>query len=191
MPLFNRTFQFTLIVTLLLVTAQRLPAPISEIETPTPLPEQSAKAKPKSEGSTSTTGSATIATGAEHFTQGIVPPLPIAIGDSLKMVRTALKTTQEGKPYRSNVTDKDEWELDFPDKGLRIFFDENRKVDTIRFDAPFSGSIFGVRIGDSRASVVKLLGQPLRSWSDDTRVYYENKVSIDYGQSNTVETMFK
>jgi len=130
------------------------------------------------------------ATGAEHFIPGVVPPLPIAIGDPLEMVRTALKTTQEGKPY-STGTNKDGWELDLPDKGLMIFFDDHRKVYTIRFDAPFSGSIFGVTIGDSRASVVKRLGQPLRSWSDDTRVYYENKVSIDYGQSNTVETMFK
>ena len=37
MPTFNRTFAFTVIATLLLATAQRLPAPISEIETPTPI----------------------------------------------------------------------------------------------------------------------------------------------------------
>jgi TPR repeat protein len=127
-----------------------------------------------------------------NFTPGVVPPLPIATGDSLEMVRTALKTTQKGQPYSNeNNSPKDGWELGLPDKGLIIFFDANRKVYTIRFNAPFSGSIFGVRIGDSRASVVNRLGQPLRSWSDDTRVYYDGKVSIEYGRSNTVQTMFK
>jgi tetratricopeptide (TPR) repeat protein len=68
MQILNRTFEFTLIAALFLSTAQRLPAPISEIETPTPAPEQSAKpmpspkAKPKSERSTSTTRSATTVT---------------------------------------------------------------------------------------------------------------------------------
>jgi hypothetical protein len=42
------TFCFSLVAALLLVTAHRLPAPISEIpESPTPAPEQSAKPKPK------------------------------------------------------------------------------------------------------------------------------------------------
>jgi hypothetical protein len=45
MPIFNRTVEFTLIATLLFASAQRLPAPISEIESPTPSPEQSAKPK--------------------------------------------------------------------------------------------------------------------------------------------------
>jgi hypothetical protein len=44
----RRTFCFSLVVALLLVTAHRLPAPISEIpENPTPAQEQSAKPKPK------------------------------------------------------------------------------------------------------------------------------------------------
>ncbi|HEX7517885.1 MAG TPA: hypothetical protein VF345_11440 [Chthoniobacterales bacterium] len=43
----NRMFRFLLIAALLFVTANRLPAPISEVESPTPAPEQSAKPKPK------------------------------------------------------------------------------------------------------------------------------------------------
>jgi hypothetical protein len=42
----KRTLGFCLIAALLLITAHRLPAPISE-DSPTPAPEQSAKAKPK------------------------------------------------------------------------------------------------------------------------------------------------
>jgi len=37
----------SLVIALLLVGTHRLPAPISEVETPTPAPEQSAKPKPK------------------------------------------------------------------------------------------------------------------------------------------------
>ena len=47
MSILRRTFGYTLVAALLLATAQRLPAPISEIESPTPTPEQSIKPKPK------------------------------------------------------------------------------------------------------------------------------------------------
>lgn len=48
MSILRLTFCFSLVAALLLVTAHRLPAPISEIpESPTPAPEQSAKPKPK------------------------------------------------------------------------------------------------------------------------------------------------
>ena len=44
----NRTFRFLLVIALVVMTANRLPAPISEVpESPTPAPEQSAKPKPK------------------------------------------------------------------------------------------------------------------------------------------------
>jgi len=47
MPTLSRTFGCMLVAALLLATAQRLPAPISEIESPTPTPQQSAKPGPK------------------------------------------------------------------------------------------------------------------------------------------------
>jgi hypothetical protein len=47
MSILRPTFCFSLVAALLLVTAHRLPAPISEVESPTPAPEQSAKPKPK------------------------------------------------------------------------------------------------------------------------------------------------
>jgi len=44
----KRSLGLLLVLTLLLVTAHRLPAPIQEVpESPTPVPEQSAKPKPK------------------------------------------------------------------------------------------------------------------------------------------------
>jgi hypothetical protein len=48
MSILRRTFSFSLVAALLLITAHRLPAPISETpESPTPAPEQSEKPKPK------------------------------------------------------------------------------------------------------------------------------------------------
>lgn len=47
MSILSRTLGCTLVAALLLATAQRLPAPISEIESPTPTPERSAKPRPK------------------------------------------------------------------------------------------------------------------------------------------------
>jgi len=74
---------------------------------------------------------------------------------------------------------------------LIIFFESDHKVYTIRFQASFAGSVGGVRIGDTRTSVVSRLGLPARSWDDDRRVYYQGKVSIDYGSGNTVQIMFR
>jgi hypothetical protein len=48
MSILRRTFCFSLVAATLLITAHRLPAPISEIpESPTPAPKQSARPKPK------------------------------------------------------------------------------------------------------------------------------------------------
>jgi len=48
MSILRQTFCFSLVAALLLITAQRLLAPIQEVpESPTPVPEQSAKPKPK------------------------------------------------------------------------------------------------------------------------------------------------
>jgi len=48
LSLFRRTSCYTLVAALLLAGVERLPAPISEVESPTPTPAQSAKPKLKS-----------------------------------------------------------------------------------------------------------------------------------------------
>jgi len=123
------------------------------------------------------------------FMPGVEPPLPITNGDTLEKVKAALGTSQETTSYTASHNRG--LRLELLDRGLIIFFDNDRKVYTVRFQAPFAGSVGGVRIGDSRENVVGRLGQPLRSWGDGSRVYYAGKVSIDYDRSNTVRAMFR
>ena len=45
--------------------------------------------------------------------------------------------------------------------GVIVFFDLKTKlVDTIRFDSPFGGELFGIRIGMTKKEVKALLGEP-------------------------------
>jgi hypothetical protein len=86
MSISHRTFSCTVVAALLLATAQQLPAPISEIESPTPTPERSAKPKlrlapkpkPKPEASAAATNSVTQQTGKHsRFAGTWVGTMPI------------------------------------------------------------------------------------------------------------------
>jgi TIR domain len=175
------------------------PAPISAI-TPNPAgtaaPTQVAAAKPSVQPRATVivsipSPSASATSVASGYDPVVAPPLPVVIGDSLEKVKAALGTSVEAKPYSNSDRDENKLELALRDRGLIIFFDSNHKVYTIRFQAPFAGSVGGVRIGDTRTSVVSRLGLPLRSWDEDRSVYYQGTVSIEYGSDNTVQTMFR
>jgi hypothetical protein len=47
-----------------------------------------------------------------------------------------------------------------PTRGLWVFFKASNQSYTIRFDAPFNGTVSGIGIGASRDDLVAKLGQP-------------------------------
>ncbi len=97
--------------------------------------------------------------------------LGVWLGDSISQVQTAFGTTAMPVPAGKSGKTK----LDFPDRGMELVFDFAGKVDTITVRAPFTGSIVGLKIGDSRRTVNRLLGE---SWID-VRLPYDN-AAADY-----------
>lgn len=51
----------------------------------------------------------------------------------------------------------------FPTSGVRLFFSNGsqRNLETVRFDAPYSGKVRGIAIGDSLSTLTTLLGTPV------------------------------
>jgi hypothetical protein len=81
--------------------------------------------------------------------------------------------------------------------GLTFFFKENeQKLRNLRADAPFSGNLNGVRIGDTLSEVVARLGQPsVAPWDfGDNKAYSwrigGNVFRCDFNKEQKVETMF-
>lgn len=57
--------------------------------------------------------------------------------------------------------------------GLRFFFDDSKLLNEVRADAPFSGSIEGVRVGDPLTGLVSKFGKPYTTFD-----YYPNKANL-------------
>lgn len=87
--------------------------------------------------------------------------LGVRIGDSIAQAKAALNTSSEAQPFET-ATSKGGWSLKDAQQGVTVFFDKEGRARTIRIEAPFSGAIRGVRIGDSLATVKARLGEPSR-----------------------------
>lgn len=114
----------------------------------------------------------------------VVPPIPVGLGDSYDKVRTVLHIPEEAKPYQA--TGPDHTLLDVDAQGISFFFDSSKTVYAINFHKPFAGSIWGVKLGDSKDDVKRRLGEPDKSSSTETRFYYFSKVVVDFDSSNKV-----
>ncbi|SPT37666.1 Uncharacterised protein [Achromobacter denitrificans] len=97
--------------------------------------------------------------------------LGVWLGDTIAQVQTAFGTTRMPEPAGKSGKTK----LDFPERGIELMFSFDGKVDSIGVRAPFAGSIVGLKVGDSRRTVNRLLGE---SWID-VRLPYDN-AAADY-----------
>jgi len=50
----------------------------------------------------------------------------------------------------------------FNQYGVWVFFDANKKVQSLRFNSPFAGTVAGVAIGDASEQIVKHNGNPFK-----------------------------
>jgi len=119
--------------------------------------------------------------------------LRVALGDKIERVRAAYNITADPIP-----TSGGQLLLRVPPEGLTFFFDEKEQtLRNIRADAPFSGSINGVRIGDTFDDVVARLGRPSAGplAYDDTKGYVfrgsRNSFRCDFNKEQKVGTMFQ
>lgn len=97
--------------------------------------------------------------------------LGVWLGDTIAQVQTAFGTTRMPEPAGKSGKTK----LDFPERGIELMFSFAGQVDSITVRAPFKGSIVGLKVGDSRRTVNRLLGE---SWID-VRLPYDN-AAADY-----------
>jgi TIR domain len=89
-----------------------------------------------------------------------IPGLRASLGDSIDKVRSAYNLHGNTVPDCSASSNPCVMLVDSAD-GLTFFFkDESKPLNEVRADAPFSGSIAGVHIGDQLQDVLKRLGQP-------------------------------
>ncbi len=114
----------------------------------------------------------------------VVPLIPVGLGDNYNKVRTVFHIQEEAKPYLSGGPGHTV--LDVDAQGISFFFDSSKTVYAINFHKPFAGSIWGVKLGDSKDDVKRQLGEPEKSSSTETRFYYSNEVVVDFDFSNKV-----
>jgi hypothetical protein len=81
----------------------------------------------------------------------------IRIGDAVGAVQAALHTAIEPVPQTGQGPTRT---LHLPSRGLWVFFNASNQAYTVRFDAPFKGTVSGIRIGASRDDLLIKLGQP-------------------------------
>lgn len=94
---------------------------------------------------------------------------PIRLDDSWEQVQAALGTSASPEPYFNldEPTTQKGWHFRLSERGIWIFLDDSLRVRTLRFDAPFAGTIDGVRIGDTSKSVRRIKGKVDRKWPID------------------------
>ena len=138
--------------------------------------------------STANVAPPTEAVSGDDIASGHVPGVRVALGDTLDSVTAAYPagkpTTMSGKPALWAQSD-----------GLYFFFTSDKVLDNIRLGPPFSGSIRGVKLGDSFDDVRAKLGEPLRSWdfgSDKANLYQfgSTNVRFDVDPSGKVGRIF-
>lgn len=140
--------------------------------------------------------------------------LPFGFGATVAQVQAALGTQQAPESYRwqNPVTGKTEelgTQLRHVPSGVWLFWSPAGVLTTIRLDAPFAGSIGGVRIGDTRATVVARRGAfppapPALDASAEVRRVLDNLqrtrpryviggeygAGYDFGDGDAVRTIF-
>jgi hypothetical protein len=143
-------------------------------------------ATPPNVGPPAVTPPSAPSTGDAAGTQ--VPGVQVALGDSFDKVSAAYPSGR-----RTNVSDKPAWWAQ--SDGLYFFFTGDKVLEKIRLDPPYSGSVHGVKLGDSFDEVRKKLGEPLRSWdfgTDKANLYPFGKTNVrfDVNPDGKVGTMF-
>jgi TIR domain len=124
-------------------------------------------------------------------TQVNVQGLQVALGDTRDRVQSAYPTAKttpnrEGQPPFLNSSAD----------GVMFFFTADGKLENIRMNAPFTGSVQGIRVGDSLDEVLKIMGAPVKppwDFGDDKAYLYNTDqatIRYDIDPSDRVHTIF-
>jgi hypothetical protein len=126
----------------------------------------------------------------------VVPGLPFNLGDPLPAIQATLGTSQEPVPVKSALPTSRFTALKLADRGLDLLFNEDNRLTRIQLVAPYADAVKGVRIGDSRSTVLRALGEPTREqdWTptQPTLVYRTSAGSLgfDFELKGTVKAIW-
>jgi hypothetical protein len=128
--------------------------------------------------------------------------LPVWLGDTVDKVKEVYQTKLDPEPSESPIQ-RGSTALRLKTKGVWFFFNRDGKIYTIRIEAPFHGTINGVKIGDTASKMLKVLGQPAKVpkpiagltnvMLPRTYIYYLDDVTTANFQVNSddeIETVF-
>jgi hypothetical protein len=131
-----------------------------------------------------------------------VEGLSVWFGDTVDKVQEAYQTKLEPEPTE-NAAARGTTSLRLKTKGVWFFFNREGKIYTIRLEAPFTGKINGVKIGDTASKMLKVLGKPAKvprpilgvnsNLLPRSYIYYPDDVTTANFQVNPddeVETVF-
>jgi hypothetical protein len=112
----------------------------------------------------------TLAASCAYALPSGIEALGFKVGDDVNTVKVALHTTTEPEPMERNPAlpammadpNKGKTVLHLRTKGIWVFFSPAGKVDTIRLDAPFSGAVMGIKLGDAKSKITSTLGNPIK-----------------------------
>ena len=111
--------------------------------------------------------------------------MPVVIGDTYKEVKAAYPIAPVPEPISGQY--KHSTSVRLEDLGIWFFFDDNKKIYTIRLDQPWHGSVRGIRIGDTKEKIASILGKPRLF---DNAYLYDNVdglfVRFDFDESGRV-----
>ena len=105
-------------------------------------------------------------------------------GDDLGVVKQQLNTQEEPQVFKSAVSStvkgaKDEYVYHMKERGFYVFLDSDKRVKSFRFNAPYSGSVQGVKLGMTDAEVAALKGSAVRTFDGFVDEDVINQRSID------------
>ena len=164
--------------------AQPSPAPVI----PPPAPSQDNFDSLRDKNFANIPNLANAPASSDDVTSSQVPGVPVALGDSFDRVSSAYPSGRQ-----TTVSEKPAWWAQ--SDGLYFFFNSDKVLDNIKLDAPYSGSVHGIKLGDSFDDVRAKLGEPLRSWDfggDKANLYQFGSTSVrfDVNPSGKVGTIF-
>jgi len=119
----------------------------------------------------------------------IEPPLPVRLGDTYEKIKAAYSISETPEPFISQGK-QDGTELRLAKLGIWFFFDDSGKIRTIRLDAPFSGALAGIKIGDPKEKLEPALGKGTDAFSGIDFSYGPTLKIVCDLLSGKVETIF-
>lgn len=116
-----------------------------------------------------------------NYLAWVNPSLPVRFSDNLEKIQSAYGTTQAPTPDIDATTHKqDGTTLNLKDAGVVFGFTDAGKIKFIGLLNPFKGTVAGLKVGDTRDTVEKVLGKPTDADSFGTVADYGPTLEIWY-----------